>query len=119
MDRRVGNTNLSPSLCLNHKDILSGVNLKDEDLGYCPSWWAATVATYCLSSRATSGYGFLAYSDMPYSFSFIFGFRIYSDIAAQQDLAFKMTHIEAKSIKFWLRYDPKQNITSCFHTNMR
>ena len=40
---------------------------------------------------------------------------------AQQDLAFKMTHIEAKAINVWLRYDPKQNITSCFynHTNMR
>ena len=36
---------------------------------------------------------------------------------AQQDLAFKMTHIEAKSINIRLRYDPKQNITSCFHTS--
>ena len=49
--------------------------------------------------RASSGYGFLAYSDIPYSFSFIFGFRIYSDMVAQQDLAFKMTHIKVKSIK--------------------
>ena len=54
--------------------------------------------------RASSGYGFLAFSDMPYSFSFIFGFRIYSDMVAQQDLAFKMTHIEAKSINIWLRH---------------
>ena len=36
---------------------------------------------------------------------------------AQQDLAFKMTHIEAKSINIWLRYDSKHNITSCFHTS--
>ena len=31
----------------------------------------------------------------------------YSIRAAQQDSAFKMTHIEAKSINLWLRYDPK------------
>ena len=28
----------------------------------------------------------------------IFGFQIYSDMTTQQDLTFKMTHIEAKSI---------------------
>ena len=33
-----------------------------------------------------------------------------------QDLCFKMSHVEAKSINIWLRYDPKQYITSCFHT---
>ena len=35
---------------------------------------------------------------------------------AQQDSCFKMSYVEAKSINFWLRYDPKQYITSCFHT---
>ena len=43
------------------------------------------------------------------SVSFIvFVFPIgYSIRAAQQDSAFKMTYIEAKSINRWLRYDPK------------
>ena len=31
----------------------------------------------------------------------------YSIRVTQQDSAFKMTHIEAKSIYIWLRYDPK------------
>ena len=31
-------------------------------------------------------------------------------MAAQQDLAFKMIHIESKSINIWVRYDPKQDI---------
>ena len=34
----------------------------------------------------------------------------YSIKAAEQDSAFKMTHIEAKSINLWLRYDPKWNV---------
>ena len=68
-------------------------------------------------SRASSGYGFLAYSNMPYSFSFIFKFRIYSDVAAQQDLAFKMIHLEAKSNNIWLWYDPKHFLFPYFHTN--
>ena len=42
--------------------------------------------------------------------------RIYTNMVAQQDLTFKMIHIETKSINIWRRYDPKQNITSCFHT---
>ena len=29
------------------------------------------------------------------------------------NISYKMTHIEAKSITIWLRYDPKWNITSC------
>ena len=37
---------------------------------------------------------------------FVFPIR-YSVRAAQQDSAFKMTHIEAKSINIWLRYDSK------------
>ena len=36
--------------------------------------------------------------------------------AAQQELGFKMSHVEAKSINIWLRYDQKQYITSCLHT---
>ena len=62
-----------------------------------------------LESSAPKRPADLAFMDMPYLFSFIFGFRIYSDMADQQDLAFKLIHIEAKSINIWLRYDPKQN----------
>ena len=40
---------------------------------------------------------------------FVFLIR-YSIKAAQQDSAFKITHIEAKSINRWLRYDPKWNM---------
>ena len=35
-------------------------------------------------------------------------------MVAQQDLAFKMIHIEAKSINIWPKYDPKH---SCFLTS--
>ena len=40
---------------------------------------------------------------------YVFPIR-YSIKAAQQDSAFKMTYIEAKSINCWLRYDPKWNM---------
>ena len=33
-------------------------------------------------------------------------------MAAQQDLAFKMIHIEAKSINIWLRYDLKHLVST-------
>ena len=43
----------------------------------------------------------------------------YSIRAVQQDSAFKMTHIEAKSINIWLRYDPKHLVSILGHISAK
>ena len=68
--------------------------------------------------RASRGWATLRNPNLPHSFTCSFEYSNVFEISNMEKLhdhqgtSYRMTHIEAKSINIWLRYDPKCNPTS-------